>query len=147
MKRPGRIMGLDVGEARTGVALSDPLQCVATPHSVIQVKQPEADIAEISRIIEEHGVVGIVVGLPYNLKGEIGPQAEKVLRFVDCLRDLVNLDIEMQDERMSTASSLRMLSEANVKAKRRKQVIDKIAATQILQTWLDKADYQRRSEA
>jgi putative Holliday junction resolvase len=123
------------------------MQCIATPHTVIQVAKPEADIAAIQKIAEEQEVVGIVAGLPYNLKGEIGPQAEKVLHFVELLRAAVDLDIEMQDERMTTAMGERMQAQAKVKRKKRKQTIDQIAAAHILQTWLDRAAYRRKAEA
>jgi len=147
MKYPGRIMGLDIGEARTGVAFSDAMQCIATPKCHFQVRGAAADIVEIRRLAEENEAVGLVVGLPYNLKGEIGPQAQKVLDFVESLRACVALEIEMQDERMTTAAGQRMLIGANVKRKQRKQVIDQIAAAHILQTWLDRAAYQRNARA
>jgi len=138
MTTTGRVLGLDVGNVRIGVAVSDPLGIIAQPHSVIRSTGIEQDMEAVRALVAEKEVVRIVVGLPLNREGKPGPQAEKVLAFVEALRATLGVDVVTQDERFSTAAAERMLIEANVRRKGRKQVIDKIAAHHILQTYLDR---------
>ena len=134
----GRSLGLDVGAVRIGVAVSDPSGVVATPLKVIDCVSPAKDAEAIARIAAEMDARRIVAGLPLNQYGERGPQADKVLDFLSVLREKVAVEIITQDERFTTAGAERMLIGAHVRRKRRKQVIDKIAAQQILQTYLDR---------
>jgi putative Holliday junction resolvase len=134
----GRIMGLDVGDVRTGVALSDPMRIIAQAHSVIDASSPPEAADAIRAIVEEQGVVQVVVGLPLNQRGERGPQADKVLAFVDMLREKLSIEVCTIDERFTTAGAERSLIAAGVKRKGRKKVIDKLAAQQILQTYMDR---------
>ena len=143
----GRIIGLDVGEARTGVALTDPLGIIASPFGTIQVKSPRADAEAVKTIAEEQGAVRIVVGVPLNMEGEVGPQAEKVLAFVEVLKETVGVEVVTIDERFSTAAANRSLRESGVKSKRRKQVVDQVAAQQILQLYLDREAHRRTRES
>ncbi len=138
MALAGRVVGLDVGDVRIGVAVSDPLGIIAQPHSVIRVATPEQDIEAVRAVVTEKEAVRIVVGLPLNREGKPGPQAEKVLAFVEALRTALGIEVVTQDERFSTAAAERMLIQANVSRKGRKQVIDKVAAHHILQTYLDR---------
>jgi len=142
--REGRLIALDVGDVRIGVAMSDPLGIIASPHSVIACKDTESDLAAVVALIAEHRAVGLVVGLPLNQNGEVGPQAEKVLAFVEGLRGRVEVEIDTIDERFTSVIAERALIGANVSRKDRKKLIDKIAAQQILQTFLDR---QRRGRA
>ena len=142
----GRVMGLDVGDVRTGVALSDPLGMIASPHSVLQVSGLDDDCEAIAKLAAENEVVEIVVGIPLNKHGEVGPQAEKFQQFVEKLRENVSVPVTTQDERFSSASAERALIEANVSRKNRKKVVDKVAAQQILQLYLDRrANLRNRS--
>ncbi|HIJ66628.1 MAG TPA: Holliday junction resolvase RuvX [Candidatus Hydrogenedentes bacterium] len=138
MYTPGRSLGLDVGDVRIGVALSDPRGVVALPLTVIESASQEQDVEAIRRIVEDTGVERIVAGLPLNQEGKPGPQAEKVLTFLDVLRAALDIEVIAQDERFTTALAERALIEDNVRRKRRKKVVDKIAAQQILQTYLDR---------
>lgn len=140
----GRIVGLDVGSVRIGVAVSDPLGIMALPHSVITRTTLEQDLAAVRDLVAEVGAVRIVAGMPLNQEGKPGPQAEKVSEFLDQLREAVDVEIVTQDERFSTAAAERMLIRANVSRKGRKKVIDKVAAHHILQTYLDR---MKRSQA
>ena len=140
----GRVIGLDVGEARTGVALSDPMRVLATPHSTIAMSGTEADVAAMADAVAEHEAVEVVVGLPLNQHGEAGPQAEKVKAVAEALRAKCGKPVHYQDERFSSAEAERHLRATNVKSKKRKQVIDQVAAAHILQTWLDRADAEQR---
>ncbi|MBI5094736.1 MAG: Holliday junction resolvase RuvX [Candidatus Hydrogenedentes bacterium] len=135
---PGRSLGLDIGDVRIGVALSDPLGIIASPHDVIRCTSPQKDAAAIAKLVEEKEVVRVVAGLPLDQRGECGPQARKVLAFLDELRPLIKAEIVTQDERFTTAAAERMLIDADVSRKGRKKVIDKVAAQYILQTYLDR---------
>ncbi|MCP4641477.1 MAG: Holliday junction resolvase RuvX [bacterium] len=138
MAELGRSVGLDVGDVRIGVAATDPLGILAQPREVITRSTLDQDLAAVKRIVEECEAVRLVVGLPLNQKGEVGPQAEKVLAFIDQVRTVLDIEIVTQDERFSTAAAERGLIEANVSRKGRKKVVDKIAAHHILQTWMDR---------
>jgi len=140
----GRIVGLDVGSVRIGVAVSDPLGIMALPHSVITRTSLEKDLAAVRHLVAELEAIRIVAGMPLNQEGKPGPQAQKVSEFLDRLREAVDVEIVTQDERFSTAAAERMLIGANVSRKGRKKVIDKIAAHHILQTYLDRT---KRSQA
>ena len=134
----GRIMGLDVGEVRIGVALSDPLGIIASPHDVIRCASPQKDLDAIVKVIEDYEVIRVVAGLPLDQHGQPGAQAQKVEAFLDQLRSRTSVEIVTQDERYTTAAAERMLVAADVSRKGRKKVIDKIAAQYILQTYLDR---------
>lgn len=132
-----RFMGLDVGDKTIGVAISDPFFITAQGHSTIIRTGIKKDIQKIKEIIEENDVTKIVIGLPKNMNNSIGPQGEKVLDFVSRLKKELNNEIILQDERLTTVSAERILIEGNVSRKNRKKVIDKVASTYILQSYLD----------
>jgi putative Holliday junction resolvase len=140
----GRILGLDVGHVRIGVALSDPLGILASPHSVIQCTTPEQDAEAIAALVREHEVKTIVAGLPLNQHGEEGPQAAKTREFLDILKQRVDVDIDTMDERFTSAIAERILIGANMRRDKRKKVIDKVAAQQILQVYLDRRSRSNR---
>jgi putative holliday junction resolvase len=144
MSEMGRLMGLDVGDVRIGVALSDPLQMISSPHSVVQEKSREAAVNAIKKIVEEQEVIRIVAGVPLNEAGGHGIQADKTLAFIEILRAAVNVEVVVQDERFTTAAAERMLIGANMRRDKRKQNVDKIAAAHILQAYLEKVAAQRR---
>jgi putative holliday junction resolvase len=133
---PGRILALDVGDVRTGVAVSDPMRIIASPHVVLQEKPNETVVVQVQALVVELEPVCIVVGVPLDAHGGHGPQAEKTLAFVEALKAVVDVEIVLQDERYSTASAKRVLLSANMRRKKRKQVIDKIAATHILEAYM-----------
>lgn len=134
----GRFVGLDIGDVRIGVAVSDPLGIIAQPHSVIKVSSPEETVQAVAGFVKEQEAVRVVVGLPLNMEGQVGPQAGKVLAFVDRLRAVLDVEIVVQDERYSSRAAEGMLIAANVSRKDRKRVVDKVAAHHILQTYLDR---------
>ncbi|MBN2310044.1 MAG: Holliday junction resolvase RuvX [Candidatus Hydrogenedentes bacterium] len=147
MDEQGRIVGLDVGDVRIGVAVSDPLGIVAQAREVVERRSPEEDVDAIRRIVGEYEAVCVVAGLPLNQEGRPGPQAEKVLAFIEMLEAVVGVPVETQDERFSTAAAERALIAANVRRKGRKKVIDKVAAQYILQTYLDRRANQRKRDS
>ncbi len=132
-------MGIDVGDVRIGIAMSDPLGIIVSPHSTLDAESLEADVSASVAFAKEHDVRRIVVGLPLNQDGEIGPQAEKVMLFVDALRSAIDLDVHTQDERYTSAIVERSLRGTKAKKRKGKGIVDQMAAQQILQTWLDRA--------
>lgn len=131
-------MGLDVGDKTIGVALSDPLFISAQPLETIRRSKASKDIDRLLEIIKQQEVSTIVVGLPKNMNNTIGPQSMKVISFVDLLKKRTDIEIIYQDERMTTLQSERVLIDMNVRRENRKKYIDKIAASFILQTYLDR---------
>lgn len=133
-----RIMGLDVGDRTIGVAVSDWLMITAQGVTTIRRTNLKNDINELKKLIEEYQVTKIVSGLPKMLDGTVGIQGEKVLEFLEKLKKHIDLPIELEDERFTTLISEKMLIDADVKRKKRKEVIDKLAAVQILTTYMQR---------
>jgi len=132
-----RIMGIDYGVKRIGVAVSDPLGVTAQPLEVIQRKSVKEDIARIKSLAETGGIVTIVIGFPYNMDGTPGALADEVTAFGDKVKAETGLPVEFYDERMTTLQVDRMLTEeADVSREKRRQVRDKLAASLILQSYL-----------
>ncbi|GIP31442.1 Holliday junction resolvase RuvX [Paenibacillus sp. J2TS4] len=132
-----KIMGLDYGDKTIGVAVSDEFGWTAQGLEVIRRTSKAADLARLQNIIQEHGVEEIVVGLPKNMNNTIGPRGELSMEFAEALQTKVKLPVHLWDERLTTVSAERTLLEADVSRKKRRQVIDKIAAAFILQGFLD----------
>jgi putative holliday junction resolvase len=132
-----RVLGLDVGERRIGVALSDALGMLSSPLTTIGARPRERAISEIGRLVREHAVVQLVVGLPLTLRGEVGPQAEIIHAFTRELEATLSIPVALFDERLSTAAAEQMLRDLGVKPEKRKQQIDQVAASIILQDYLD----------
>ena len=133
-----RIMGLDLGDKTIGIAISDPLLLTAQGLKTIKRENINKDIKELEDVIEEYSITKIVIGFPKNMNNTIGPQGEKVLDFVEKLKEKVDMEIVLEDERLTTIAAERMLIDGDVSRKKRKRVIDKVAATYILQTYLDR---------
>lgn len=133
-----RILGLDVGDKTIGVAISDPLGFTAQGVTTIRRKNYTYDIEELKKICDEYGVESIVSGLPKNMNGTLGPQGEKVLEFCEKLKEALNIKIDMWDERLTTVAAHRAMLEADLSRAKRKKIVDKIAATYILQGYLDR---------
>ena len=133
-----RVMALDVGEKTIGVAVSDETETFAFPgKTILRQEGYRRDMAAIRSVIEEQGVAEIVVGMPLMMDGSRGIQAEKVEAFIETLRRFVPLPIAVQDERLSTSEVEKMLIAADRRRDQRKQVIDSLAASVILQRYLD----------
>lgn len=133
-----RIMGLDVGDKTIGVSLSDELFWTAQPLKTIKRKSKKKDLYVLRGIIEEKNVGKIVVGLPFNMNGTLGPQGEKVKDFVAWIESKVDIECVYEDERLTTVMAERYLIEADMSRKKRKEVIDTVAAVHILQSYLDR---------
>ncbi|MGH9319564.1 MAG: Holliday junction resolvase RuvX [Vicinamibacteria bacterium] len=132
-----RFMGLDVGDKRIGVALSDEGAVIASPRETLERKSNRKDIAHLLELARREEVAGILVGMPLMLDGSAGIQAEKVSRFVDALRASTEIPITTWDERLSTVGAERALLEADVSRAKRRGAVDRVAAALILQNYLD----------
>ena len=133
-----RALGLDVGERRIGVAVSDPDGTVAVPVTVIERKSEAAALGEITALIRDHDIDRIIVGMPLSLDGNLGKQAETVQAFEQSLKECTDVPVVDWDERLSTLHAERMMVEAGVKRGKRKRRLDSVAAAIILQGYLDR---------
>jgi putative Holliday junction resolvase len=133
---PGRALGLDPGDARIGVAISDPERRLAVPLGTVHTGAP-GDVKAIASMVTEHDVVVVVVGHPLTLAGDVGTRARHAEELAGALRGFLQIPVELQDERLSTVEAERSLREAGVKGRDRRAVVDQTAATVILQAWLD----------
>jgi len=132
-----RILGLDIGEKRIGVAVSDELGLTAQGVAVIKRTSDKKDIGEILKYVEKYNVSKIVVGLPKNMNGTEGRSSELVRSFCEKLKKSLNVVIEYWDERLTTVAAEKILIQGDMSRRKRKVVIDKIAAVLILQNYLD----------
>jgi len=132
-----RYLGLDIGDKRIGIAISDPIGIVATPLEVYNCIGPKKDFKYIKEIVEENNIEVVIIGLPRNMDGSEGERAQISREFAEKLSRRINSQIIMHDERLTTISAERMLIEADVSRQKRKKVIDKLAAQLILQNYLD----------
>ena len=132
-----RILGLDIGEARIGVALCDPSELLASPVTAIERTNESSDLDELIRLVREHDAGEIVVGLPLSLSGSMGDQAHRTRGFADRLSKHVPIPVKMVDERLSTVQAERMLRESGVEPSRDRGRADAAAAAIILQSYLD----------
>ena len=134
-----RAMGLDIGTKTIGVAMSDPMYWIAQPHTTVQRKTQEEDLQTLEQLIRDYEVSDIVVGLPFHMNHTKGSSADRSETFARLLEQRCSIPVFMQDERLSTVSAERVLTESGVKGrKKKKEHIDAVAATFILQTWLDR---------
>jgi putative Holliday junction resolvase len=136
----GRVLGVDLGSRRIGLALSDPGRQIASPHRVLErAKRQGDDHRAIVAAARESEAVAIVVGLPISLSGELGPAARATLEEVEALQEAAGFDlpVETYDERLTTVSAERSLNEARMTRDARRRVVDKVAAAVMLQSWLE----------
>lgn len=133
-----RILGLDIGEKRIGIALSDPLGWTAQSLKTLERKSIKNDVEEIIKIINEYKVEKVVVGLPKNMNGTLGESGQKVMNFCQKLLEKIKIELIYEDERLTTMAAEKVLIDADLSRKKRRGVIDALAATFILQTYLDR---------
>lgn len=133
-----RILGLDIGQKTIGVAISDPLGFTAQGITTIRRTKKAEDIKEVKKICDEYSVETIVIGMPKNMNGTIGFAGEKIMEFAELLKEQVSIKIEFWDERLTTVAAHRAMLEADLSRGKRKKIVDKVAATYILQGYLDR---------
>lgn len=136
-----RVMGLDVGSKTVGIAVSDPFGWTAQGVEIIRIDEEKGKFGfeRLGELVKHYQVTKFVVGLPKNMNNSIGPRAEASMAYAEKIKELFDLPIEYQDERLTTVQAERMLVEqADVSRSKRKKVIDKLAAVMILQNYLDR---------
>lgn len=138
-----KILAVDYGDTRTGIAVSDRTEFLATPVATITERNAQRLAQKVADAVKEQGAELIVVGLPINMNGTRGPRAEKCEAFAQMLRELVECPVEMWDERSTTVTAHNILNTTNVRGKARKAVVDTVAATIILESYLE---YRRKNK-
>jgi len=135
--RPKRILGMDVGSRRIGLAITDPLGITAQGLETLQRQNKRTDFARLEQVIREHNVAEIVMGLPLRMVGGEGIQAEKMQAFAEEVRRRFRLPVHLWGERLTSAQANRLLRETDMSIKRRGEVVDQMAAVLILQSWME----------
>ncbi len=138
-----RILGLDIGDRRIGVALSDPGGILATPLTILESRNADKNIEAIIALLKQHEVGQIIAGMPLSMDGSIGLQAEKVQAFVEKLKQQTNIPVVLRDERLTTYSAQVLMREARPEKKKKKSRDDAIAAALILQGYLDEIRHEK----
>ena len=139
-----KIMAVDYGDARTGLAACDRTEFLASPIGVIEQRNFYFTIQKVANAVQEYGIQMVVVGYPVNMNGTVGERAEKCAQFAELLRSKVDVPVEPWDERATTVGAHNYLNETNTRGKKRKEVIDAVAATIILESYLT---YRRNMKA
>lgn len=134
---PGRILGLDVGTKRIGLAVSDPLGVTAQGLETLQRQNKRLDFEQLAKVIRDYDVRQIVVGNPLRMSGESGPQADRMALFAEELRRRFQLPVHLWDERLTSVQANRLLQETELSIQRRAQAVDRMAAVLILQSWME----------
>ena len=135
---PGRVLGLDLGDARIGVAISDDRRRIAVPLGTLRTGAP-GDVKAIAELVHGHDVTLVVIGHPLHLSGEAGERAHHAERFAEALDAFLDVPVLLQDERLSSIEADRALREAGASGRERRRTVDRSAATVILQAWIDAA--------
>ncbi|ALS27048.1 Holliday junction resolvase RuvX [Paenibacillus cisolokensis] len=130
-------MGLDYGDRNIGVAVSDAFGWTAQGVTVVERRRDGSEFERIAELVREHEIGEVVVGLPKNMNGTVGPRGEICIAFAEQLRQKLKLPVHLWDERLTTVAAERTLLEADISRKKRKRVVDKMAAALILQNFLD----------
>lgn len=133
-----RILGFDIGDKTIGIAVSDLLHLTAQGVTTIRRTNEKEDLKKIQEIISEYDAKLIVAGLPKNMNGSLGFQGEKTMDFAEKIKNKLDIELIYEDERLTTMAAERMLIEGDMSRRKRKKVIDEVAATYILQTYLDR---------
>lgn len=141
-----KIMAVDYGDARTGIAVCDRTEFLASPVGTIEERDFKNLIQKVAYMAEQYEVKEIVVGLPINMNGSKGPRAEKAEMFANTLNEATDIPVNMWDERLTTVSAHNILNETNVRGKKRKSVVDTVSATLILEGYLDYRRKKKESE-
>lgn len=142
-----KIIALDIGTVRIGIATSDIMEIIASAYEVYRRKNLDSDVKYIAELVSKLDAGEIVIGLPLKLDGSEGQSVEMARSFGEKLSELTNVPIVYQDERLSTVSAQRVLIESGMRREKRKDKVDSIAATFILQTYLDKKSLKKGSLA
>ena len=140
-----KIMAIDYGDAHTGIAISDMTGTLAGYTTVINSRKEEIVLSEIDRLIADHGVTELVLGYPKNMDGTLGPRAEKCAALAETLRERTSLPVTLWDERRSTVEAHSILFENGKNAKKRKKIVDAVAASLMLEGYLTRKRLEAKS--
>ncbi len=140
-----RLLGLDVGEKTIGLALSDILCVVASPLETIWRKKFNSDMEHLQKVIKTHNIAGLIIGYPINMDGSEGPRCQSLRQFARNVEKIIPLPLVFWDERLSSCAANRMMLEADYSRAKRETMVDKLAASYILQGFLDRMNYLKRS--
>ncbi|MFW6112724.1 MAG: Holliday junction resolvase RuvX [Thermodesulfobacteriota bacterium] len=141
----GRVLALDVGHKRIGLAVSDPLGLIAQGLKVLERQAWDRDLARLMEIARPYRIQEVLVGLPRHMNGRLGEQAEEILALARALGEALGAQVVTWDERLSTVEAERLLIQADLSRRRRRQVVDQVAATLILQAYLDSREHNSPS--
>jgi putative Holliday junction resolvase len=133
----GRVLALDLGDARIGVAISDPDRRIALPMGTVHVGQPPGELKAVAALVAANDATLVVIGHPLSMSGERGARATHAEGFAHALAAILGVPVELHDERLSTVEAERALRDAGVEGRHRREVVDQTAAAVILQAWLD----------
>ncbi len=139
LPREGRVLGLDLGETTIGMALSDAGRSIASPLSTIERSKFSKDVEKLSAVIATHKIIALVIGYPINMDGTKGARAQSTITFISNISKKISLPMLLWDERFSTMAVEKMMIEADMSRKRRAELVDKLAASYMLQGYLDNA--------
>ncbi|HLM75476.1 MAG TPA: Holliday junction resolvase RuvX [Polyangiaceae bacterium] len=134
---PARVLAIDFGKARAGIAVSDELGMYAHARPALDAKNRKALLAALTGIIRDEGITRILIGLPLELSGDRGPAARRALQFAQEIADASGLEVELIDERLSTVEAGRQLRASGVDSRKQRALVDGVAASVLLQSWLD----------
>lgn len=137
LPREGRLLALDVGETTIGLALSDAMRSIASPLLTIERKKFSKDIEQLKQVIDKHKISGLLIGYPVNMDGSHGPRTQSTRTFVSNISKQISLPMLLWDERMTTMAVERVMLDADLSRQRRAQLVDKLAASYMLQGFLD----------
>ena len=140
----GRILGIDYGQQRIGVALSDPSQMLSSTYKTFANKNSSAIVQEILSLVKEKNIVAIIVGMPYNMNGTMGEKAEEVTDFIEEIRKQCSIPVVPWDERWTTKSAHNQLINLGKSPSRNRELVDRVAAAIILQSFLDRLSHFRK---
>lgn len=132
-----KILAVDLGDARTGLAACDRTEFLASPIGVIHEKDMKKVLMQVSIAVDEYQISHVIIGYPKNMDGTSGERAEKCERFAQLLRNIVPVPVELWDERRTTVTAHDILNEADIRGQKRKDIVDEVAATIILESYLD----------
>jgi putative holliday junction resolvase len=143
----GRVLALDVGEVRIGIAVSDPDRTVALPAGTLLVRGAPQDLRAVAALVREHGAAEVVVGHPLSLSGERGPAAHRAEEFATGLRAVLEVPVHLQDERLTTVEATRDLRSAGATGRTARRAVDQVAASLILRAYLERTGNQGSAPA
>jgi len=140
----GRLLGIDFGEKRIGLAISDPMQTIASSLKTLVYPSNQLPYIEITHLVQEHNVVAVIVGLPLHMNGQYGAKATQAMAFAEVLRNGLSVPVYSQDERWTTQSAHKSLQERGKAPSKHRDRVDQIAAAFLLQSFIDRLQYYRK---